>query len=175
MSGASEKKGVLAKSGRAVRLVVGSPATAVGASGIRQGFGLLQMLWGVVRRKPRASDGFVLDDRGRIDVAATASAFEVSLEAVEIYLQDQQNTAYRHAWIATLLGSVLLSAWIFIGFFGTWRSQSVVTAIEMIPFWCALGLYILQKGWMNWQLRRRQHAGFMEYVRDADSLWPRKA
>lgn len=174
MSGASEKKGVLAKTGRAARFVVGSPSVAVGATSIRDGYSLLRTLWGIVRRKPEAEDGFQVDESGRIDLVATAKVYDVSPAAVEIYLQNQQAKTYQRAWAAALIGAFLLAAWIIVGLSGSWHSQTLVTAIEMMPFWFALGLYILQNGWMNWQFRQRRKAGMLAYIREADTLFPRR-
>ena len=115
-----------------------------------------------------------MDESGDYDLAAAAEVEDGSQAAVEIYLQNQQTKTYQQAWCAALIGAALLAAWIIVGLSGSWHSQTLVTAIEMMPFWFALGLYILQNGWMNWQFRQRRKAGMLAYIREADTLFPRR-
>lgn len=163
--------------GRALRtlgFLARSPMRPFSLNDVRGGAGLVSGLFDLLKRRVGRRDGIRLLD-GRIDVAATAVAYDVTPQAVEIFLTQQQDAAYWRTVAGAGLSLCLLGAWLYVGLFWTWNRQLLVTALEFLPFWTALAIFVLEAARENWIYRERKTGGVRAFVTTADTLLPRRS
>lgn len=163
--------------GRALRslgFLARSPVRPFSLSDVRGGASLVSGLYELLKRRWGARDGVRLSD-GRIDVVATAAAYGVTPLAVEIFLARQQNAAYWRTLAGIGLSLCLLGAWLYVALFWNWNRQLLVTALEFLPFWTALAMFVLEAARENWIYRERRAGSVRAFITSADTLWPKRS
>lgn len=159
---------------RSLGFIVQSPVRPFSVADVRGGAGFVRTLFNLLRRRTAARDGICLSD-DRIDVRATADLYDVSPQAVEVFLAQQQDAAYWRTIAGLALSVFVLIAWVYVALSWYWTCQLFITALEFLPFWSALALFVIHAAHQNWMYRERRACGLGHFITTADTLWPTRS
>ncbi len=154
------------------KTVARGPIDAVGPGEIARGANLIQSLLEILQRKSRADGLFRVDERGNIDLRATAFMCGVTPAALEERLGERRRETKRAAYALFILGTLAFFGWLFEALNMRMSATRVVSAIEFLPFSLFLFLSAFRFSWFNWQLRTRRLDTAVAYLRTSEPFLP---
>lgn len=158
---------------RGTKLVLGAPLSAFPLRQIVRNGRQIGSLVSDLRQGPRLPRVVPQHRDGTLDKAATANAFGLSEAELDERLALHRRQTTRIAYFAFGLGWMSVAAWLLRLLHLDWTGQRLMAALQFAPFCLAFFLTAFKQAHLNWQLRTGQLGSAGDYLRSAESFWPR--
>ena len=134
----------------------------------------IRRLWAILRAPRPQGAAIVTDAEGRIDVAATAEIAGISPEQVFLMLSLRLRRTANTFWTCLMVGAGGFLAWVVSAVLAPPDFAVVWSGLLTLMFTMTLGAKALEAALHNWQVRAIRLGGVSEFLRDADSIFPRR-
>jgi hypothetical protein len=116
---------------------------------------------------------FPLDAHGSFDLRALAFLEGMSVPQLEASLVRRQKSTARAAYVAFGLGWLCFFGWVWRAYTVPWSANSLVQALEFLPFLVFFFAAAFRSALTNFQLRTRRLASAKQYLLTREPFWPR--
>ena len=172
-SGQKTADSMLKRTWRRTKFVASGPIANIGLHEISSGARLIGQLTTQVRRGPDPDSRLKSDERGGIDLQATAFSYGISVEELVERMHTRRQQTARSAYALFGLGACFLVVWLWQATHMRLSSARIISAVEFLPFCILFFLVATKSAWMNWQLRTRRLGSLLDYLQTSDPFLPR--
>jgi len=158
---------------RGTKLVLGAPLSAFPLRQIIRNGRQIGSLVSDLRRGSESPRAVPQHREGKLDRAATAFVYEMSETELDKLLSLRRRQTARMAYFAFGLGWISVVAWLLRLLELDWTGQRLMAALQFAPFCLAFFLTAFKQAHVNWQLRTGLLGSAGDYLRSAESFWPR--
>ena len=158
---------------RGAKLAVTSPFSAVPMGQIVRNGQMIGEIASSLRRGRALPDIVPQGCNGKLDKAATAFLYGISLAEVEDRLARRRTFTAWTAYVSFGLGWLFVFLWVkrLLGL--TWSGERMLTAVLFTPCCLAFFLLAFRQAYANWQLRTGDMGTAGDYLRSPAPFWPR--
>jgi hypothetical protein len=158
---------------RGTKWFAASPFEAFPKKEILENGKLIAFLAAAGKAGARGNGRFRVNADRSFDLAATAFLHGILVPELEAVLRGRQKATARAAYLAFALGWAFFLAWLLRAALVPWTADSVVQALEFLPFCLFFFLIAFKSALENYQIRTRRLATPMEYLQTEGTFWPR--
>lgn len=155
------------------KLVVGAPFAAFPLGRIARGGRFIGALASDLRRGASPPRFAPATRGGKLDRAATARAFGLTVAQLDAWLARRRRTTAGVAYLAFTLGCAAVLAWVWRLLHLEWTGQRVWAALQFAPVCLVFFLTAFHQAYLNWQIRTGTLGSAGDYLRSAEPFWPR--
>lgn len=135
----------------------------------------IRRLWGILRSPRPAGVAIVSGPGGRIDVPLTAEIGGVTTAQVERMLALRLRRTTTTFWTCVVVGAGGFLSWVLAALVSPPNFAGVWSGMMTLVLTLALGTKALEAALQNWQVRVRRLGSVGDFLRNADTMIPRKS
>ena len=159
---------------RGTKMMLGAPFAALSLGQIMQNGRLIRGLVSDLKHGPLPPRAIPISFDGKLDVQATAIAYELSARDLEAHLAKRRGQTATMAYLAFILGCTFVALWF-------WRlsdldrtATRLLVGLQFAPFCLVFFLAAFQQAHVNWQLRTGRLGSAGDYLRSPEPFLPRR-
>jgi hypothetical protein len=173
VSSNSKKPSFVGRTMRRIGWLAGGPTDWFGRKNVRSGAGLIGNLWKQTKTAQKRGSRVKVDDGGGFDLKATAFSHGISVEALERRLEQRRRMTFMVSYGALLVAVLSLIFWIHSALDEPYTPARLMMALEFAPFLSLFLLVAFYNALLNFQIRVRRSASWLEFLSTGDGFLPR--
>jgi hypothetical protein len=150
-----------------------SPVHWMGIGSIRQGGAFITDLTERAQARPARDPRFKTAAEGGFDLQATAFSMGMSVSELERHLATRRRQTALIAYGLGSLGIAFLALWLLKVLSAPFLGARFILAIDFLPLCLLFVLLAFQQALLNYQIRIRRTAGWLDYLTTEKRFWPR--